>query len=165
MTRETEPRVVVVGVDDTEFARTVVRHARRHLRPRDEMHLVHVFEPKITELPATYGVVIDLIAVEDDEERRVWERVAADAPPHAERIALTGAPASTLAGYAANVGADLVVVGNRGRGEVRSMVLGSTSHGLIHEATCDVLVVRAEPRRARQPIRHAASQPTRLETA
>lgn len=52
-------------------------------------------------------------------------------------------PATALLRYAAT--AALVVVGTRGRGGFRGLVLGSTSQHLLHHAPCPIAVVRTDP--------------------
>jgi nucleotide-binding universal stress UspA family protein len=51
---------------------------------------------------------------------------------------LTGRPAPALAAASGDV--DLLVCGSRGYGPVRTLMLGSTSHALVREAACPVLV-------------------------
>lgn len=53
-----------------------------------------------------------------------------------------GEPAEVITQAAKELGADLVVVGTRGLGAAKRMVLGSVSSKVVHDAPCDVLVVR-----------------------
>jgi nucleotide-binding universal stress UspA family protein len=52
-----------------------------------------------------------------------------------------GEPAQELVAKAAELGADLVVVGRRSRSPLRAL-LGSVSSRVVRRAPCDVLVVR-----------------------
>jgi nucleotide-binding universal stress UspA family protein len=81
------------------------------------------------------------------ERRRVWEPIEGHltrAHVPIERVDIEGYPPDALVAYVKNVGASLLVVGTRGRGELASMVLGSTSHRAIHLSPCDVLVVKPQ---------------------
>jgi nucleotide-binding universal stress UspA family protein len=54
-----------------------------------------------------------------------------------------GSPAAAIMAAADQAGADLVVVGSRGRGSLRAAVLGSVSRDLTAQARCPVVVVPA----------------------
>lgn len=71
-----------------------------------------------------------------------------------------GRPSSVIVDGAAEFGADLIVVGSRGQGPIRTMLLGSVSAEVVDQARCPVLVARGpatvqHPARARGE-RHAA---------
>lgn len=54
----------------------------------------------------------------------------------------TGEPAAELETLAAERDASMIVVGNRGHGVVRRLLLGSVTNRLVHHADRPVLVVR-----------------------
>jgi nucleotide-binding universal stress UspA family protein len=66
----------------------------------------------------------------------------------AEQRVLIGYPAERLADLADEEGAQMIVVGSRGRGAFKAAFLGSVSTTLIGVARCPVLVV---PPGAAQP--------------
>jgi nucleotide-binding universal stress UspA family protein len=62
-------------------------------------------------------------------------------------------------------GAQLLVVGNRGRSPLASLVLGSTSRVMIQQAPCPVLVVRGDPPSAADTTSEKPSRDTPRETS
>jgi nucleotide-binding universal stress UspA family protein len=56
-------------------------------------------------------------------------------------VVIRGYPAEVLIDAAE--GADLLVVGSRGRGGFASALLGSVSQNCAHHATCPLLIIRA----------------------
>lgn len=68
-----------------------------------------------------------------------WREKYPDVP--LELVVARGNPARALIDRARD--ASLLVVGCRGRGALTGLLLGSTSHALLHHAPCPVLVVRA----------------------
>ena len=58
------------------------------------------------------------------------------------RDTVFGYAAREIVSDAAGAGADVIVMGSRGRGDLAGLVLGSTAHKVIHLADRPVLVVR-----------------------
>lgn len=135
---------VVAGVDDSPVSKQVVGSAFEQARWRgSDVHLVHVASTPMVyaEVPVDWGEVIAA------QRADVWAKLQAlidSTDLSVERVDLEGYPPDRLVDYARDVDARLLVVGTRGRGELASLILGSTSHRAIHLAGCDVLVVKAE---------------------
>ncbi len=95
------------------------------------------------------GVAGIALAADPDPERiaaarHSLESAAANLDPQlAPSPWVTSGPAGeAVASVAKEIGADVIVTGSRGRGRVSRTLLGSVSSHLVHEAHCDVLVVR-----------------------
>ena len=59
-----------------------------------------------------------------------------------ETIRIQGRAVNGIVDTARDIGADLIVMGSRGLGGFKSLLLGSVSDGVLHHAHCTVLIVR-----------------------
>lgn len=135
---------VVAGVDGTRASAPVLAFAFDSAAWRGvPLHAVHTWH--------TFGVDARWLPTgrDSDEHRANEERVLSEAlagwseqypDVEVQRFVETGSPTVELLDRAKT--AQLVVVGSRGRGGFRGMLLGSTSQALIHHAACPVVVMR-----------------------
>ncbi len=134
---------IVVGVDETPVSERVLRKAIDEAKLREEpLHVVHVYHPPLMYFATTLSEPVDFATHHRD---KVWERLAPlleMSHIEWERVDLDGYPGDVLNDYANNVHASLIIIGTRGRGDLSSLLLGSTSHRVAHIAACDVLIVK-----------------------
>jgi nucleotide-binding universal stress UspA family protein len=135
---------IVVGVDGSAHSEEALRWAVGQARLSGG-----TVEAVISwSIPVDFGLGGAGVLVSYD-----WEGVAAASlrdtvaraldPADADRVSqqvVMGHPATVL--LDASVDADLLVVGSRGRGGFKGMLLGSTSQHVIARAACPVVVVR-----------------------
>ncbi len=137
---------IVVGVDGSEGSRAALALAAREASLRKARLRVVV----VWEVPATaYGggfALVDSNAFDPlrtQSEKLADESLATVRTSHpsvdCEAVVLEGQPAEALLGAAAD--AALIVVGSRGLGGFKRLVLGSVSDQVVHHAGCPVLVV------------------------
>jgi nucleotide-binding universal stress UspA family protein len=126
---------VAAGLADRLGARLVLAHAVEYARsPYDVAAPLGGMAPQVS------------IAARDDTEeeagKRLVEQIAFQAGlEHAQRRVVIGNPAERLAELADDEGAELIVVGSRGRGAFKAAFLGSVSNSLVGVARCPVLIV------------------------
>jgi nucleotide-binding universal stress UspA family protein len=73
-----------------------------------------------------------------------WCRLLRESGIRYQRLTEDGRPAGVLAALAERLGADLVVVGRRGRGGIAELLLGSVSHALSHQCKRPVLLISGQ---------------------
>jgi len=128
-------RTLVVGIDGSTTASQAAEEALRTAVP--------------------LGAHVHLLIVTDDEA------VASEALGRIQEWAieygvmctthrLSGNPGKVIVEFAGEIGADLVVVGDRGMHGVNRLLSGSVPNHVVHNAPCSVLVVDST-RRAGMP--------------
>lgn len=121
--------MIVAGVDRSDAVGPVVDVARRLAAALDTgLLFAHVAEPP------------------DDEGEQLLQslRERPEGAPDADARLVEGSPAERLVGLAEEEDAELLVVGSRGHGSLRSAVLGGVSRRVIQDARCPVVVVPPE---------------------
>jgi len=138
-------RTIVVGIDGSEHSRLAVKWAADEAKLRDSvLRIVYAGTAEPAAVPAWYSSAPATMsagqAVIDDAFALVTTR-------HASVVLETDLPDSSPARalIRASAVADLVVVGARGHGGFKELLLGSVSQRTIQRAVCPVVVVRPVP--------------------
>ncbi|KQR16084.1 universal stress protein [Cellulomonas sp. Leaf334] len=142
---ETSTRPVVVGVDGSPTSVSAVDYAfDQASRLGLPLVAVHAWE-----MPTLFGPVPPWMPEEIEEIRMAEKALLSESlAGHMERypdvnvtsMVHRGGPAHVI--LAASEDAELLVVGSRGLGGFRGLLLGSVSQAVLHHATCPVVVVR-----------------------
>jgi nucleotide-binding universal stress UspA family protein len=110
------------------------------------LYLLHTFE-----IPGS-GALTDLQrhveSFKQSRQQDLHQFLSSMVLPEADRQRLVahlelGHPAQLVRQYVRDQGADLVVLGTRGRGAIMEAFLGSTAKSILSSLPCDALVVRA----------------------
>lgn len=138
---------VLLAIDGSPGGEAARRVARSLQWPEGTViDVISIVEPAVDPLGAA-GLPLAPFGTETTEpamQVMLSEAVAAlEAPGRiVRRELLTGRAATVIIDEAVERRADLVIMGSRGRGPLRSMLLGSVSAEVVDHAPCPVLVVR-----------------------
>jgi nucleotide-binding universal stress UspA family protein len=137
---------IVVGVDGSEVSETAIAYAFREAAEiGQKLTAVHAWTDPLTPtaLATHISALYDPAAYRRDQDILLAESLAGWSEKYPEvtvtRRVVHELPVQALATVADD--ARLLVVGCRGRDALRSMLLGSVSHGVLHLASCPVAVV------------------------
>jgi len=135
---------ILVAVDHSEHSDRAVLAARDlAVLSKGEVWVLHLREREI-------GVKTGLVAIDETTEDANAAVAASVEVLTQAGVRAHGEVRNTIFGYAAReivadaqeIGADVIVVGSRGRGDLAGLLLGSTAHKVIHLSDRPVLVVR-----------------------
>jgi nucleotide-binding universal stress UspA family protein len=143
-------RAIVVGTDGSATAGEAVRRARVLAEAFGaDLHVVNAYKPPALVMATTAepglmpSALVEWEAAARDDACRLLDAVAEELIGVGASVtthAVPAHPATAILSVAERVGADLIVVGNRGMQGTRR-VLGSVPNHISHHAPFDVLVV------------------------
>ena len=135
-------RKIGVGFDDTpESWNAVQRAAAIGIAAGASLRLIHALQP-VAAPPMAPEESARLTGELSELRERALARAAASVSKdlHPETVMLVGDPARVLEREAGE-GLDLLVLGSRGYGPVRRVLLGGVSESVVRRSPCPVLVV------------------------
>ncbi|HVM53995.1 MAG TPA: universal stress protein [Acidimicrobiales bacterium] len=133
---------IVVGIDGSKGATTALTWAVEEAMRRDAtVEVVYAWHVPYVEGYPYARAQFDPGEFETAAQAVLDETVASlgDVPVVISTVARCGTPSSVL--VEAAKGADLLVVGSRGRGGFTGLLLGSVSQQVSHHAPCPVVIV------------------------
>lgn len=142
---------ILVAVDGSEHAGRALEQAV-DLAQADHAKLTVmacVPDPSSWVLTGAYagGVDFDRLRQEAEQEYETMLGSAVDTIPDdvsVTKLLVHGRAAACIVEQVRHGGHDLVVMGSRGRGEVRSLLLGSVSHEVLNASPAAVLIIHAD---------------------
>ena len=138
---------ILVAVDGSDHAERALREAIDLARAVGAgLTLITAVVPPVRpSLAEPYAAPLSTNREELEREgKAIVERAAVSVPEGVpvETVVRTGPPGPIVVEQIAAGEHDLVVLGSRGRGAIRSLFLGSVSHYVLHHSTRAVLIVR-----------------------
>lgn len=127
--------VILTAVDASRAAGQVVAAAAQIASlPGGELHLVHVIETPVA----------NHLTSQLEDARETMARATAALPPSVRSTIhiAAGDPATQILQVAANIHADMIVVGTRAMSTLERFLLGSVVEPVTRRAQCPVYVVR-----------------------
>jgi nucleotide-binding universal stress UspA family protein len=141
--------VAIDGSPDSDQALTQAIDLAESERSRLTLFSAVVTPPSASYVGVSGEVVVNLSRDAEAETETVIRTAARRVPDQVSlSTVLNSEPVRQALIHQIKTGAhDLVVIGSRGRGAVRSVLLGSVSHYVLHHSPVPVLIVHADPER------------------
>ncbi len=151
MSRDPQQAQVLVPVDFSEASQRAMAWAFDYAQRADcHVHLMHVLERRLYASDFSSRNLDDLRAELETIEASARSELELMAPSAAQREAIgtitrhmaNGHPANEIVAVADRIGADLIVMGTRGKSALRRALVGSVTERVVRTAPCTVVCVK-----------------------
>ena len=137
---------VLVATDGSEHATRALKEAINLVKASDgNITLLHVLQLPFTTTAIGKKLTADLLLAYRTNSRALLEKQEHEAELQGIKVKTRlerGNPAHMILGTARAIDADLIVIGSRGLGGIKSLLLGSVSNAVVHGSKVSVLVTK-----------------------
>lgn len=138
---------ILLAVDDSECSREAVKQASAYFNPQTtQIKILHVISPPYYSTPPQmargYAPEMEELEKNVTAEMEHFAEILRNAGFAVDCAVETGEVRSMIIDFAANWGADLIIMGSRGYKGLTRLLLGSVAESVVRHAHCSVLVVR-----------------------
>jgi nucleotide-binding universal stress UspA family protein len=142
-------RTLLVPTDFSEHADRAVEYAGELARELGaKVEILHAYQAPLVEL-TPYHLALPVSVLEGvrdiarEKLEALCEKLAADGVEANGRLS-EGIPAEAIVNAAADLKADMIVMGTRGNTGLKHVLLGSVAERTVRRATCPVLTLHAD---------------------
>lgn len=145
---------VLLSSDGSDLATAAMLKGIEVLGRDHDFHSLSVVPPAFAPSVSAFdsGPIIVDPKIEEEIEQEDKQESAADLEALDRVLDITsaqvvevGEPGPTICRVAAQIGADVIVIGSHGHGWLQRVLLGSVSQHVVRHAPCAVFVVRLSP--------------------
>lgn len=137
---------ILVPVDGSDNSLRALDHAFFLAKKADSrVTAMHVIENPPTVYVESQKLLNDLLSKYRIESAKILDKCKQMAEKNGvkiETVIAEGDAASNITSYARKEGMDLIIIGSRGLGRFKEMVLGSVSNKVLHHTKSSVLIVK-----------------------
>lgn len=137
--------LIVVPWDFSEMSLAALKQSLAMTSDRNKLHVVHV-GPTLGGDASVYAFQAVTEQEIQEDAARTFQQTIAKHPEllGVKLITLFGDPGTTLTDYAAEIGADLIVISSHGRTGFRRYLIGSVAERVVRLAKMSVLVLKGD---------------------
>jgi nucleotide-binding universal stress UspA family protein len=138
------PPLILLPVDGSEHANRAANYAAKiAIMMAARLLLLHCHRPFPVKLGEPYfQKAIDKIMHQAAELIAPLQRLFAEQGLDCGELILEGPPAEKICETARIETCEMIIMGSRGRSDLKGLLLGSVTHRVLQQAPCPVLVVR-----------------------
>ncbi|MEW5840101.1 universal stress protein [Nitrososphaera sp.] len=140
------PSKILVPVDGSENAKRALDQAISIAKGSNaSITIVNVAEKPPTVYVESQKILNEISRMSREQASKVldeYDALAESRGVKADSVIIEGEPAASIIAYAEKGGFDMIVMGSRGLGKFKELLLGSVSGKVVSGARCSVLIVK-----------------------